>query len=126
MSFSRRKAATSRMVTPGSERLKLVHSGLWIGIRPRSSTTRSWNLRVSSVGAVMGMAFLFVSSTLERHADVDLLARLRRDEAVGDGGHRHLRVARVRVDIDRIDGHARLPLLQRADDAVLDRLPRGD
>ena len=45
-----RNAKSSINVTPGSLLLKLVHSGLWTGMRASASSSSSWYRRSSSVG----------------------------------------------------------------------------
>src|SRR5690349_17554390 len=65
-------------------------------------------------------------SSSEGDAQGDLRGGACGDELVMNGGDGGLRIARVFVDVDGSDDHARLPLLQRAGDAVLDLEARGD
>src|SRR5919199_484261 len=91
------KAKSCTIVMPGSLSLKLVHSGVWTGIRALASASNCSKLRSSSCGTVSGIG---VSLRLEDGRQPDALAPL----AVHG-----TRIGRVRRHADVVQRDARLP-----------------
>src|SRR5262245_38889739 len=110
-------------MTPGSETLWSVHSGQYCGMRRFASSTRSWKLRGSTIGA--SMRLLLTRYQVERVDQVAL--GVRRPDEVADVDEERDRawlVAGVHLldrDVLGTDLDARLPPVERLGDARADQ-----
>src|SRR5690606_8638132 len=109
-------ANSSISATPGSDRLWLVHSGVYRGMSRFASSTRSWNVRSSRFGTGSGMSDLLVRDHVERvHQIAAVVGGL---DPVGDVDRDQRRVVRIRRRAHVLHLDARLPLRQRLPHAL--------